>query len=78
MEEPHLLKHPVHNTVVEVNMFIEPGTEPVGESDCANPQPAVQHAIIDAVQRVTHIARPMTGTRSSARRWWRTALSTVQ
>jgi hypothetical protein len=56
MEEPDRLKHPIHNTVVEVNMFIEPGAELVGESDCANPQPPFQQAIIDAVQRVTHIA----------------------
>ncbi len=62
IEELHLLKHPVHNTDVEVNMFIELGAEPVDvdlgfcQSDCANPQPAFQQAIINAVQRVTQIA----------------------
>lgn len=38
VEELHLLKHPVHNTDMEVHMPVQARAEPVNEADCADVQ----------------------------------------
>ncbi len=59
----------------------EPGEIPDGFYLCAdslNPQPAFQQAVNAEVAKVTHIAPADAQGRSSVRRWWRRASSSIR